>query len=162
MKKISIVALFMLMLFFTACNQKSQNQSMENKANLANNPFMEASTLPFQAPDFTKIKDSDFEPALMEGIKEQLEEINKVANNEDEPTFENTLVELEKSGQLLTRVDYVFEMLSGANTDTVLQALQEKIAPKMAAQHDAIFLNPKLFERVKQIYQEKSRFESRS
>ena len=116
---------------------------------------MSVSTLPFQAPDFNKIKDSDFEPAFNEGIKEQLEEINKVANNEDEPTFDNTLVALEKSGQLLTRVDNVFEMLAGANTDSVLQALQEKIAPKLAAQSDAIFLNPKLFERIKQIYQKK-------
>ncbi len=74
---------------------------MENNANLADNPFMKVSTLPFQAPDFTKIKDSDFEPALMEGIKEQLEEIERIANNPEEPTFENTLVELEKSGQLL-------------------------------------------------------------
>lgn len=156
MKKITILTSCMLILFFTACNQNAQNQSMKNKANLADNPFMKASTLPFQAPDFTKIKDSDFEPALLEGIKEQLDEIDKIANNMEEPTFENTLVELEKSGQLLTRVDYVFEMLSGANTDSLLQNLQEKIAPKMAAQHDAIFLNPKLFGRIKQIYQKKN------
>ncbi len=157
MKKISVLASCMLMLLFTACNQKSQKQSMENNSNLANNPFIKASTLPFQAPDFNKIKDSDFEPAFNEGIKEQLEEIDKVANNEDEPTFENTLVELEKSGQLLTRVDNVFEMLAGANTDSVLQALQEKIAPKLAAQSDAIFLNPNLFERIKQLYQKKDK-----
>ena len=155
MKKISIVASCMLMLFFSACNQKSQKQSMENNANLANNPFIHASTLPFQAPDFNKIKDSDFEPAFEEGIKRQLAEIDQIANNKEEPTFENTLVALEKSGQLLNRVDYVFEMLAGANTDSVLQDLQEKIAPKLAAQHDAITLNSKLFERIKQIYQKK-------
>ena len=155
MKKISIVASCMLMLFFSACNQKSQKQSMENNANLANNPFMHASTLPFQAPDFNKIKDSDFEPAFNEGIKRQLAEIDKIANNPEEPTFENTLVALEKSGQLLTRVDNVFEMLAGANTDSTLQNLQEKIAPKLAAQSDAIFLNSKLFERVKKIHQKK-------
>ena len=135
---------------------------MENNANLANNPFMHASTLPFQAPDFNKIKDSDFEPAFNEGIKRQLAEIDKIANNTEEPTFENTLVALEKSGQLLTRVDNVFEMLAGANTDSVLQNLQEKIAPKLAAQNDAIFLNSKLFERIKQIYQKKDELEPRS
>ena len=155
MKKISILASGMLMLIFTACNQNSQKQSMENNADLANNPFMNASTLPFQAPDFTKIKDSDFEPALMEGLKEQLEEINNIANNTEEPTLENTLVALEKSGQLLTRVNNVFDMLSGANTNDVLQDLQEKIAPKMAALSDAIYLNDKLFARVKQVYQKK-------
>ncbi len=155
MKKISIVASCMLMLVFLACNQKSQKKSMEKNTNLADNPFMHASTLPFQAPDFNKIKDSDFEPAFNEGIKEQLAEIDQIANNKEEPTFENTLVALEKSGQLLNRVEYVFEMLTGANTNPTLQDLQEKVAPKMAAQNDAIFLNPKLFERVKKIHQKK-------
>ncbi len=155
MKKISIVASCMLMLVFLACNQKSQKKSMEKNTNLADNPFMHASTLPFQAPDFNKIKDSDFEPAFDEGIKEQLAEIDQIANNKEEPTFENTLVALEKSGQLLNRVEYVFEMLTGANTNPTLQDLQEKVAPKMAAQNDAIFLNPKLFERVKKIHQKK-------
>ncbi len=155
MKKISIVASCMLMLVFLACNQKSQKKSMEKNTNLADNPFMHASTLPFQAPDFNKIKDNDFEPAFDEGIKEQLAEIDQIANNKEEPTFENTLVALEKSGQLLNRVEYVFEMLTGANTNPTLQDLQEKVAPKMAAQNDAIFLNPKLFERVKKIHQKK-------
>ncbi len=155
MKKISIVASCMLMLVFLACNQKSQKKSMEKNTNLADNPFMHASTLPFQAPDFNKIKDSDFEPAFDEGIKEQLAEIDQIANNKEEPTFENTLVALEESGQLLNRVEYVFEMLTGANTNPTLQDLQEKVAPKMAAQNDAIFLNPKLFERVKEIHQKK-------
>ena len=155
MKKISILVAVTLFMIFAACNQNSQKQSMENNANLDDNPFMKVSTLPFQSPDFTKIKDSDFEPALMEGIKEQREEIERIANNPEEPTFENTLVELEKSGQLLSRVNNVFDMLSGANTNDVLQALQEKIAPKMASLSDAMLLNAKLFERVKQIYQKK-------
>ena len=130
---------------------------MENNTELADNPLMHASTLPFQAPDFNKIKNSDFEPAFYEGIKRQLAEIDQIANTPKKPTFENTLVALEKSGQLLTRVDNVFEMLAGANTDSVLQNLQEKVAPKLAAQSDAIFLNPKLFERVKEIHQEKDK-----
>ncbi|MBN2636233.1 MAG: peptidyl-dipeptidase Dcp [Prolixibacteraceae bacterium] len=155
MKKISVLAFGMLVLLFAACNQNSQKKSMENSTNLENNPFIEVSSLPFQAPDFTKIKDSDFEPALMAGINEQLKEIENIANNPEAPTFENTLVALEKSGQLLTRVYYVFEMLSGANTNEVLQELQEKVAPKMAALSDAIYLNDNLFNRVKTIYQEK-------
>ena len=155
MKKLSIVTSCMMVLFLASCNQKTQNKSMENTADLASNPFMHASTLPFQAPDFTKIKDSDFAPAFDEGIKEQLAEVDKIANNPEEPTFENTLVALEKSGQLLKRVNNVFYMLAGANTDSVLQNLQEEIAPKLAAQQDAISLNEKLFARIKKIYQNK-------
>ncbi len=154
MKKLSIFA--MLLLFMAACNSNSeQKKSMENSKDLASNPFMHASTLPFQAPDFTKIKDSDFAPAFEEGFKEELAEIEKIANNPEPPTFENTLVAMEKSGELLRRVNGVFNMLSGANTNPVLQNLSEDIAPKMAALQDAIFLNNELYERVKTIYQKK-------
>lgn len=128
---------------------------MENSKDLASNPFMHASTLPFQAPDFTKIKDSDFAPAFDEGFKEHSAEIEKIANNSEAPTFENTLVALEKSGELLKRVNGVFNMLSGANTDSVLQVLQEEVAPKLAAQQDAIYLNDKLYQRVKTLYEKK-------
>ena len=156
MKKLSIPAMGMLLLFLAACNSNSeQKKSMENAKDLASNPFMHASTLPFQAPDFTKIKDSDFAPAFEEGFKEDLAEIEKIANNPEAPTFENTLVAMEKSGELLRRVNGVFNMLSGANTDSVLQKLSEDIAPKMAAQQDAIYLNKKLYERIKTIYQKK-------
>jgi peptidyl-dipeptidase Dcp len=156
MKKLSILAMGTLLLFLAACNSNSQQKnSMENEKDLASNPFMHASTLPFQAPDFTKIKDSDFAPAFEEGFKEQLTEIKNIAQNPETPTFENTLVALEKSGQLLRRVNNVFNMLSGANTDSVLQKLNEEIAPKLASLQDAIFLNEKLYERIKAIYQKK-------
>lgn len=156
MKKISVLAFSMLVLFFVACNQKSQQkESMENNSNLAGNPFMQASSLPFQAPDFTTITDADFGPAMEEGIRIQREEIEAIANNSEEPTFENTLVAIEKSGELLNRVSLVFEMLAGANTNEVLQNLQEEMAPKRAALHDAITLNDNLFERIKQIYSKK-------
>jgi len=156
MKKLSILAL--LLLFMAACNSNSnseQNKSMENPKDMESNPYMHASTLPFQAPDFTKITDSDFAPAFEEGFKEHLAEIEKIASNPEPPTFENTLVAMEKSGELLHRVNGVFNMLSGANTDSVLQKLSEDIAPKMAAQHDAIYLNNALYERIKTIYQKK-------
>ncbi|MCG6960722.1 peptidyl-dipeptidase Dcp [bacterium BMS3Abin03] len=119
------------------------------------NPFFTVSKLPFQAPQFDKIKDSDYKPAFVEGMKQQLEEIEKIADNPEPPTFENTLVELEKSGQLLTRVALIFNALTSANTDSVLQNLQEEIAPMLAAHQDAIFLNSKLFERVKSIYEKR-------
>ena len=128
---------------------------MNNTKDLSSNPFMHASALPFQAPDFTKIKDSDFEPAFEEGFKEQLTAIEKITQNPEAPTFENTLVEMEKSSPLLRRVNGVFSMLSGANTDSVLQKLNEVISPKLAAQQDAIYLNEKLYQRIKTIYQKK-------
>ena len=156
MKKLSILATGMLLLFLTACNSNSgKKKSLDTANDLASNPLMHASTLPFQAPDFKKINNSDFEPAFEEGLKEHLAEIDKIANNPEAPTFDNTLVAMEKSGQLLRRVNGVFSMLSGANTDSVLQKLSEEIAPKLAAQQDAVFLNKKLYERIKNLFQKK-------
>ncbi|MEJ2054894.1 MAG: hypothetical protein P8X42_13310, partial [Calditrichaceae bacterium] len=115
-----------------------------------------SSKLPFQAPQFDKIKDSDFKPAFEEGMKQELAEIEKIADNPESATFDNTLIALEKSGRLLTRVSLIFNALTSANTDSNLQKLQEEIAPKLAAHQDAIYLNPKLFERVKSIYEKRS------
>jgi peptidyl-dipeptidase Dcp len=116
------------------------------------NPLMSPSPLPFGAPQFDKITDADFKPAFDAGIAAQLKEIAAIADNPAPPTFENTLVALEKSGQLLTRVALIFNGLSSANTDPALQALQEDVAPKLAAQDDAIFLNDKLFTRVEAVH----------
>jgi len=118
----------------------------------ASNPFAAASTLPYQAPDFTKIHDSDYEPAFIAGMAQNIAEINAIANQTAAPTFDNTILEAEKSGALLTRVSKVFNAITGANTNDTLQAIQERIAPKLAAHFDAIFLNDKLYQRVKSIY----------
>ncbi len=152
MKKLSIVVSGLLLLSLASCNQKTQvKETMGN----TENPFMQVSTLPYHAPDFTKIKNEDFAPALDEGIKQHLAEIEQIANNPEEPTFENTLVALEKGGELLNRTLLVFEMLAGANTNDVLQNLQEEYAPKLAGLHDAVTLNDNLFERIKTLYQKK-------
>lgn len=119
------------------------------------NPFYAPSRLPFQAPDFSKIKDSDYLPAIEAGMRRQLAEVQKIADNPAPPTFENTLVALEKSGQLLTRVTRVLNLMTGANTDPTLQSIQQTVAPKLAANQDEIFLNAKLFKRVEAIYQER-------
>ncbi len=119
-------------------------------------PYFTVSKLPFDAPQFDKIKDSDFKPAFEEGMEENLAEIEKIADNPEPATFENTLVALEKSGQLLRSVSLIFNALTSANTDSVLQQLQEEIAPKLAAHRDAIYLNEKLFERVKSIYEKRN------
>jgi len=118
------------------------------------NPFYAVSTLPYQAPPFDKIKDTDFQPALDAGMAEQLKEVEAIANNPAPPTFENTLVALEKSGQLYERVQEVFDGLTQANTNPTLDKVDEIESPKRAAHDDAIFLNEKLFQRVAAIYKQ--------
>jgi len=119
------------------------------------NPFLEPSTLPFQAPPFDKIKDGDYQPAFEEGMKQHLEEINKIADNPEPPTFENTFIPMEKSGQLMTRVMQAFNAVSGANTNDTLQKVQEEEAPKLAEHQDAIVMNDKLFKRIETIYEQR-------
>jgi len=121
-----------------------------------NNPFANASTLAFQTADFTKINDNDFKPAIEEGIKQQLAEIDKIANDPAAPTFDNTLVAMEKSGILLRRVSGVFGLLSSANTNPILQKVSEDVAPELAALNDAMYLNTKLFKRVDAIYKQRA------
>ena len=142
------------MMLLVSCTNK---QPAENKTTMSpDNYFASVSTLPFQTADFSKIKDADFKPAIEEGIKQQLDEVNKIAENTDAPTFENTLMALEKSGALLRRVNGVFNLLTGANTDSVLQKVSEDVAPDLSAANDAIFLNTKLFKRVETIYNQRA------
>lgn len=121
-------------------------------ADLADNPFMSPSTLPLMAPDFTKIRDEHYLPALLEGMKQHAAEVEAIANNPEPPTVENTLVALERSGALLQRTARVFGNLAGTDTNPTIQKVQAEFSPKMAAHQDSILLNPKLFERVKAIY----------
>ncbi len=116
------------------------------------NPFYSQSTLPFHAPPFDKIKDSDYQPAMEAGIAAEMKEVEAIANNPAPPDFANTFVPLEKSGQLLERAERAFHAVTGANTNPVLQKVQETEAPKLSALNDAEFLNAKLFARVKAIY----------
>ena len=121
-----------------------------------NNPFFAPSTLPFQAPPFDKIKDEDYQPAMDAGMSEQLKEIQAIAANPAAPTFENTIVAMEKSGQLLQRVRATFFAVAGANTNPTLLKVRSIEAPKLAAQRDAIYLDAKLFQRVATIYKQRS------
>jgi len=118
----------------------------------AENPFFAASTLPYQAPPFDRIKDSDFQPAIEEGMRRQIAEVDRIAGQPDAPTFDNTIVAMERTGTLLTRVSKVFSALTGANTNDTLQKVQREEAPKLAAHRDAIYLDAKLFARVKTLY----------
>lgn len=120
-----------------------------------NNPFYAPSPLVFQAPPFDKIKDMDYQPAIEAGMAQQIEDVRAIAENPAPPTFENTLIALEKSGQLFNRVIQVFGAVTGANLNPTLQKVKEIEAPKLAAHQDAIYLNTKLFERVDAIYRQR-------
>ena len=116
------------------------------------NPFFAPSTLPFQAPPFNEIKDTDYQPAIEAGIAQQVEEVKAIAENPEPPTFENTFVALERSGALLQRVSSAFNCVSSANTNPELQRVQQDEAPRLAANQDAIHLNGRLFARIRTIY----------
>lgn len=116
------------------------------------NPFYAPSTLPFEAPPFDRIKDGDYQPAIEAGMAQQMIEIRAITANPARPSFENTLVALERTGQLLERASEVFSAVSEANTNPVLKAVKADLAPKFAAHRDAIFLNPALFARVAAVY----------
>ena len=118
----------------------------------ASNPFARPSTLPFQTPDFSKIKDSDYLPAILAGMAQQKREVLAIANNPAGPTFANTVVAMERSGQLLERAGLAFNAVNGANTNDTLQAVDTKTAPLFAAHSDFIYLNQKLFQRFKTLH----------
>jgi peptidyl-dipeptidase Dcp len=118
----------------------------------ASNPFYAASTLPFQAPAFDRIKDADYQPAIEAGMRAQLREVAAIADNPAPATFDNTLVALEKSGRLLERARRAFNLVSEANINPELQAAKTALAPQLAAHEDAIYLNARLFVRVASLY----------
>src|SRR6202171_5363022 len=122
----------------------------------APNPFYAPSTLPFHVPPFDKIKDEDYQPAIEAGMAEELSEIQAIADNPAAPTFDNTLVAMEKAGQLFQRANAAFRAVAGANTNPVLQKVRSEEAPKLAAHRDAIYLNAKLFARVAAVYQQRA------
>lgn len=116
------------------------------------NPFARESTLPYKLPPLDKIRNEHYVPALQAGMAEQRKEVADIASNKAAPTFENTIVALERSGQLLTRASTVFFALSSSNTNPVIEQAQTDMAPKLSAHSDAIFLDAALFARVQQLY----------
>ena len=119
------------------------------------NPFYAPSRLPFQAPPFDKLKDTDYQPAIEAGMVEEIREMDAIAQNPAAPTFDNTIIEMEKTGQLLKRALDAFHAVSEANTNPTLQAVKTELAPKLAAHDDAIRLNEKLFRRVEAVFQKR-------
>ena len=139
--------------FFTACALLNAAQiTAVSAAAPVDNPLLKESALPYHYPPFDKIKDAHFVPAIEAGMREQLKEVDLVANNSEKPTFENTVVALERTGRLLDRAEQTFSNLNACNTNPTLQKIEKEMAPKLSAHRDAIHLNGKLFARIQQLY----------
>ena len=130
----------------TACQTSSTKE----------NPLLTESTLDYQAPDFSKIRPEHFVPAIEEGIRIQLAEIDSITSNTAAPTFENTVLAYEKSGRLLARATSILSGLVGADGTEELQKIDEETTPMLSAHHDALLLNEKLFARIKAVYDQRS------
>jgi len=130
--------------------------------NARQNPFFSVSTLPYQAPPFDQIEEQDFLPALQAGIEEKRREVEAIATSSDAPTFLNTYEALEKSGQLLNRVNLVFSAMTSAHTSPYLQQVDEEIAPQLTALNDDIMLNRPLFSRLDAVYLQRAQLDAES
>ncbi|WP_184413899.1 peptidyl-dipeptidase Dcp [Xanthomonas translucens] len=157
----TVVLAAAISLALAACSGKESTPvpaapaASQSPAPAAANPLLSASTLPFQAPPFDKIKDADYQPAFEEGMKQHLAEIRKIADNPEPATFANTIEALERSGETLNRVQRIFFGLVQADTNDERQKIQEAVAPKLAEHQDEINLDPKLFARIKTIYDQR-------
>jgi peptidyl-dipeptidase Dcp len=130
-------------------------EAQEKKENTTMNPFFQAYDTPYNVPPFDKIKNEHFTPAILEGIKKHEEEINAIANSTETPTFDNTILAMENAGELLSNVNTVFSNLNSANTNKEIQNIAKETAPNLSAHRDNIYLNEKLFARVKTLWDKK-------
>ena len=130
-------------------------EAQEKQENMTINPFLQAYDTPYNVPPFDKIKNEHFKPAILEGIKRHEAEINAIANAAAEPTFDNTILAMENAGELLSNVNVVFSNLNSANTNKEIQNIAKETAPNLSAHRDNIYLNEKLFARVKALWDKK-------
>lgn len=158
--KIFISILTSILLIFTiiSCkqnNNKEINNDKMTSENIQNNPLVKKSSLQYEAPEFDKIKNENFKPAFDFGFDQQTRQIDSIINNAAEPNFENTVLALELSGEVLERSKLIFYNLLSANTNPEMQKLDEEYAPKFAAHDDKIYLNEKLYAKIKKIYDQR-------
>lgn len=130
-------------------------QAQDKQENTTMNPFFQAYNTPFSVPPFDKIKNEHFKPAILEGIAKHQAEIDAIANNTQPATFENTILAMENAGELLANVNTVFSNLNSANTNKEIQNIAKETAPNLSAHRDNIYLNEKLFARVKSLWNQK-------
>ena len=151
----SIRALKTLLLAFVIACMAAPTATAQDAADeaAADNPFLTESMRPFQIPPFDEIRDEHFLPAFEEGMAEHKAEIEAIATQEAEPTFENTLVAMERAGQVLDRVSRVFFALVSADANDTRQEIRKEIAPKLSAHYDELVLNEQLFDRIKTLHE---------
>src|SRR5438105_1209611 len=147
----SAVSVIVAMTHIAAISVMAQTSPGQN-SDMTDNPLLTESSLPYHIPAFDKIKDEHFAPAIEEGMNQQLKEVETVANNSEKPTFDNTIVALERTGRLLDRAERTFENLNACNTNPEMQKIEKEMAPKLSAHRDAIHLNGKLFARIQGLY----------
>ena len=157
---------FLLLLIFASCSDSNtasddelfsmDTESTMGKTMAQSNPFFSDSTLPLGYPRFDQIKNEHYEPAFKQGIENHLAEVEMIASQSNAPTFENTIVALEISGQLYNSVASVFFALSSAHTNDEILNLQQRLAPELASYEDSIMLNRRLFERISDLYERRS------
>jgi peptidyl-dipeptidase Dcp len=123
---------------------------------MADNPFSQPSTLPYRLPPFDRVSNSDYRPAFAQAMSEQRAQVRQIVDDPAPPDFQNTIVALECSGQMLSRVSSVFFNLNASNTDPEMQAIDSEIAPQLQAHEDAIFLDPALFARVAAVHRRRA------
>jgi peptidyl-dipeptidase Dcp len=144
-----IKSIFLFSALISAFSMNSQEKNKDNS-----NPFFETYTTPYQIPPFHLIKNEHFKPALLEGIKRHEIEIEAILSNPEKPSFDNTILAMENSGKLLSKVSTVFYNLNSANTNEEIQSIAKELAPKLSAHNDNINLNEVLFKRVKSIWED--------
>ncbi len=154
------ISIFLLtMVSNSIAMSQDTGKQMKSPAFTESNPFAHESTLLYQAPQFDRIHDYDYQPAIEEGMRVRLEEMDRIASNQDPPTFDNTIVAMEKSGMLLDRVTNVFFSMLSANSNDDLQKIVSEESPRLAANTDAIVLNGRLFKRIKSIYDQRAKLD---
>ena len=151
--------LFSLIFLILGCSMSTNNTKAVSGGKLKNtNPFYKKSELYMSYPPFDLIENEHYLPAFTKGMSDHLKEIDLIINNSEKPTFENTILAMELSGELLNRVATVFYALTSANTNDEMEKIRVEIAPKLSAHNDKILLNPKLFKKVEEIYNERGSF----
>ncbi len=147
-----LIATLTFLLLASGCTDSSSPEADNTASSDMDNPFFTASTLPYGMPPFDQIKDEHFVPAFERGMAEQMAEIQAIASNPEPATFENTIVAMEPTGEMLTRAQAVFFSLTSAHTNDALKAIQTEMSPRFSAHFDNIMLNPELFARVADLY----------
>ncbi|MFV8375527.1 M3 family metallopeptidase [Flavobacterium sp. LB1P71] len=132
-------------------------ETQEKDQNEAMNPFFQSYNTPYNVPPFDKIRNEHFKPAILEGIKVHQTQIDQITDNTGIPTFKNTILAMENAGEFLLNVNMVFSNLNGANTNDELQDIAKQLAPNLASHNDNIYLNEKLFSKVKSLWNEKEK-----